>query len=867
MFPVLTAAAFAVGLSGLALEPALRLPDYSMLETYRAPSVTRVYAVDGSLAREYFAENRVIVPLSAIPPYVIQAFISAEDQNFMEHRGVDPVALVRAAFASVRNMIRGGRLEGGSTITQQVVKNLLLSSDQTVLRKLREIILAIQVEQEISKERILELYLNEIYLGRGAYGVAAAAARYFGKSPGELTLAEAALLAALPKAPSTINPVVHPERALSRRNYVLDRMVADGAITPEEAEAAKAEPIEVRERATLATVSAPYFTEEVRRILTRAFGGEMVYEGGLTVRTTLDPRLQAIADAALREGLIEYDRGQGWRGPITNVAAMLDLEAEAQAVAAAEAEAAAAAGAVQPAPEGEATEDGMAAEGSAVGGRLLGALSAFGVQLPGGLGGAPAQPSADPQASETEVDDRPVWQRFLAEMERPPGGGGWQLAVVLEVDRDAAIIGLDDGGRGRIARSELGWARWLREDGSRGGEVRAASDVLARGDVIWVEPASDTPAPGDVMRAFTLQQVPEVSGALVAIEPFTGRILAMAGGFDYGLSEFNRVTQAWRQPGSAFKPFVYLAALEQGYTPATPLYDTPFAIEQEDGVYRPRGGFSGIAPLRTGVERSRNVMTIRLLVDIGMQPVADLAQEFGIYDHMPLLPSMGLGAFETTPLRLTAAYAMIANGGHQITPFLIDRVQDREGRTLYQAGDCQVLCADPGWTAPALPLGAQLTDPIANYQMISILQGVTQRGTAAGLSALGLPLAGKTGTTNDANDAWFVGFSPALAAGVYIGYDTPRSLGARASGGSLAVPIFGRFMREALAGTDPGVFRIPDGVSFAYVDRHSGYATSAGAADALLEAFRPGTEPGPPPVADTFGDTRNNALSGTGGLY
>ena len=837
--------------------PELHLPDVGKLATYQPPETTRIYAADGSLMREYYVENRVVVPLSSLPPYVVQAFISAEDQNFRRHHGVDPAGLGRALLANVHNFRRGRRLEGGSTITQQVAKNLLLTSEVSALRKLREVILAFEIEHRFSKDQILEMYLNEIYLGRGAYGIGAASARYFGKPPAELSLSEAAFLAALPKAPNNYNPVTRPDAARARRDYVLDRMAQDGAITADQAAKATAEPLAVRAQAPPETVHAPYFAEEVRRSLRRDFGNDQLYRGGLTVRTTLDPRLQRLADRALRAGLERFDRNRGWRGPITNIAAMLDLPASAQEVAQAEAAQAPAQPAAPATPQQ---------------GRLLGALSAMGVKLPEQEQKPAVAPTAPPK------DERPVWQRFLNGADRPAEIDGWDQAVVLEVDRQAAIIGLGDGSRGRIDRSDLLWARRV-ENGRVGRQVSGADDVLAKGDVIWVQPAEAKAEPQ--MPAYSLRQVPEVSGALVAMDPFTGKVLAMAGGFDFSLSEFNRATQAQRQPGSAFKPFVYLSALQHGYTPSSLIYDTPISVDQGEGGgrYRPRnygGGFIGLATLRSAVERSRNVMTVRLLVEMGMQPVKQTAEAFGIYRNMPLYPAMGLGAGETTPLKLTTAYATIANGGYQISPYLIERVQDRDGRSLRQPGivgpergDC-VPCAATAWTgqpAPARPRGQELDDPIANYQMISILQGVTQRGTAARLAGLGLPLAGKTGTTNDSNDVWFVGFSPRLAVGIFVGYDKPRSLGAGATGGSIAVPIFSDFIKDALAGQDPGAFAVPPGVSFVYVDRRNGYAAEPGGSDVILEAFRPGTEPGPPPVADTFGQTSQDALTGTGGLY
>ncbi|MEM7443234.1 MAG: penicillin-binding protein 1A [Pseudomonadota bacterium] len=784
------------------------LPDFTQLQDYEPAVVTRLHAGDGHVMAEYATENRVFVPIEAIPPHVIQAFVSAEDQHFYSHAGIDPLGIARAIVTNVRYAIEGRRLIGASTITQLVARNFLLTNEVSLIRKLREQLLALRIERVLSKEEILELFFNEIYLGRGAYGIAAAALIYFNKPLSELTLAEAAYLAALPKAPSNYDPRNNMDAALERRSYVIGRMFEDGAITAEEAEAADAEPIVVIDSRRAEFAEAGYFSEEVRRELQRLYGSDQLYEGGLTVYTTMDPRLQEIAERVLREGLETYDLRHGYRGPI------------------------------------EVME---------------------------------------------EFDD---WPGQLALMDMPAGAlDGWQLGVVLEVEEgaDSAILGFSDRSRGLITTNGLEWAiPWL--PGQRVGSApNSVDDALALGDVVLVERIADVPAgfdatlegdenAPDLAGLYGLRQIPDVQGALVAIDPETGRVLAMVGGYDFSMSEFNRATQAARQPGSAFKPFVYLAALNLGYTPSTIVLDIPLAIQQAGQPdYRPSnydGTQLGPVPMRVGVERSRNLMTVRILQEIGLDPVREIARTYGIYDDMPLLYSMALGAGEVSPLALTNAYAMLANGGRRIDPTLIDRIQDRYGNTVYRHDTliCDA-CRQPTWAEgiapPALTDGRELiNDPVSTYQLTSMLQGVIQRGTAARLASLGLPLAGKTGTTNDAYDAWFVGFAPNLAVGVFVGFDNPRTLGPRETGGSVAAPIFGAFMREALSGSDPGAFSPPPtGVELVAVDADTGLVATGGG---LLQPFRTGTAPtandNTLPLGG-FGENLGAATQGTGGLY
>jgi penicillin-binding protein 1A len=794
------------------------LPDYHQLATYEPPVMTRVHAGDGRLVAEYAIEKRVFVPIKAIPKRVVQAFLSAEDKTFYEHPGVDLPGVIGALLTNIKNIGTSRRPVGASTITQQVAKNFLLTNEVSWERKVKEAILAFRIERAFSKDRILELYLNEIYLGFGSYGAAAAALNYFNKPMDDLTIDEAAFLAALPKAPNNYNPVSRPEAAKARRDWVIGRMLVNGAITAEEADQARAVPIMVRRRDKTEFVGADYFAEEVRRELIARYGETQLYKGGLSVRTTLDPRLQEIAERVLRKGLEAYDRRHGWRGPIARL------------------------------------EDG--------------------------------------------VD----WQNVLAGMTPPAGMGHWFMAVVTGVDETGVDIGFIDGGGGRIPLAELKWARpWMKKQ-RLGPAVRRPSDVLAVGDVIAVD-AIDSPAaasvgepavvaPGTInleaageaaaepapVQAFGLKQIPEVEGALVAMDPHTGRILAMIGGWEYERSQFNRSSQAKRQPGSAFKPVVYLAALDAGYTPATLILDAPFVIDQGPGLpkWRPANytkKFYGPSTMRLGIEKSRNLMTVRLAQTIGMERVVEFAGRLGVVDDMPDRLSMALGAGETTLLRLTTAYAMLVNGGKRIKPTLIDRIQDREGRTVFRhdTRPCET-CRAEVWTdqrVPDLPDTREaVTDPASAYQLVSMLRGAVERGTGRKIRAVGKPLAGKTGTTNKSFDAWFIGFSPDLAVGVFTGFDEPRTLGRREQGASVAVPIFRDFMAEALKDRAAIPFRIPPGIRLVRVNATTGEPARPGEKNVIREAFKPGTVPtGRGTVLEGLASGAGPQATGTGGLY
>ncbi len=813
------------------------LPDYRQLAVYEPPVMTRVYAGDGRLMAEYAAEKRVFVPVGAMPKRVVQAFLSTEDKNFYHHPGVDISGIVRAAAMNLRNLGQQRRPVGASTITQQVAKNFLLSGEVSVERKIKEAILAFRIEHAISKDRILELYLNEIYLGFGSYGVATAALNYFNKSLDELTTAEAAYLAALPKAPNNYHPIRNAEAAKSRRDWAIGRMAEDGVITAVEAAAARDEPLTVRRRDEAEFVNADYFAEEIRRDLVARYGEQRLYKGGLLVRATLDPRLQDIADRALRKGIEDYDRRHGWRGAIARLG---------------------------PSP-------------------VVAQATVPGAATPVSL--AAVDPGPKPFDLRAALETFPV----------PAGLHDRQLAAVTGLRDAAADIVLKGGGRGTIPLAEMRWARLAAKDARLGPPVRLPADVLAPGDVIAVRPAlKDSQGHDYPAETYALGQIPKLEGALVALDPHTGRVLAMTGGYDYKRSQFNRAAQAQRQPGSAFKPFVYLPALEAGYTPSTLILDAPFVIDQGPGLpkWRPDNytrEFHGPSTMRLGIEKSRNLMTVRLAQTIGMDKIADTAERFGVVDKLPRQLSMALGAAETTPLRLTGAYAMLVNGGKRITPSLIDRIQDRNGRTVFRhdqrsCHDCQAM----QWTSQPVPTipdaRPAVTSPASAYQMVSMLQGAVERGTGRRVAEVGKPLAGKTGTTNDSQDAWFIGFSPDLAVGVFVGYDEPRTLGEKETGGSVAAPVFRDFMIEALAGKPAIPFRIPADIRLVRVNAQTGLPETRRGRDVIIEAFRPGAEPtaqstGRGPVLEGFGQSDGPGAdadsgapgrgpgTGTGGLY
>ncbi|TBW33642.1 penicillin-binding protein 1A [Siculibacillus lacustris] len=754
------------------------LPDYTALKNYEPPVMSRVHAGDGALVAEYANERRLFLPSQAIPQLLKNAFLSAEDKNFYEHVGLDPEGIVRAAIVYVQNKISGRRPQGASTITQQVAKNFLLTNEQSFERKIKEAVLAVRIESAYSKEEILELYMNQIYLGIGAYGVAAASLLYFDKSVHELTVSEAAYLAALPKGPNNYHPFRHTDRAIERRNWVIGQMQSNNFITADEAEKAKAEPLKVVQRPTGPHIfGADYFAEEVRRELIERYGEKGLYQGGLSVRTSLDPRLQLIARKSLMKGLMNYDMDAGWRGPVGRIAATGD------------------------------------------------------------------------------------WGPPLAEIKALGDVPEWRLAVVLSVADQEAQIGLHPGKlvtgeistereRGVIPLDQMKWASRWAEGAKRTAIGRGAAGILMPGDVVYVEKVAGGSTD---RRLWRLRQVPEIAGAIAVMDPHTGRVLAVTGGFSFAESEFNRATQAWRQPGSSFKPFVYSAALDNGYTPSSLVLDGPIEIQPGPGqpVWRPENytqKFYGPSTLRVGIEQSRNTMTVRLAKDMGMPLVVEYAKRFGIYEDLqPYLP-MSLGAGETTVLRLTSAYATIANGGRKVTASFIDRIQDRWGKTVFKHdGRVCESCDAAKWENQEEPVlideREQVLDPMTAYQITSIMEGVIQRGTGTVLKDIGRPVAGKSGTTNDEKDAWFMSFTPDMVVGLYLGYDKPRPMGRIGSGGHLAAPVARDFYLEALKDVPPVPFRVPAGIRLIAVNKHSGMKAGPGDPDTIMEAFKPGTAP------------------------
>jgi penicillin-binding protein 1A len=752
------------------------LPDYKQLASWEPPVMTRMHAADGSLLAEFAEERRLFVPINSVPKKLIQAYLSAEDKTFYQHAGLDwrgiGAALIRYVQVKITHR---GQVVGASTITQQVAKNFLLSNEQTLTRKLKEALIVQRIEASFSKDQILELYLNDIFLGLNSYGIAAASLNYFGKSLDDLSLEEMAYLAALPKGPNNYNPYKFPDRAKERRDWVLGQMFENNYITEQEMKDAQAKPFKVNPRPFGAQLfAAESFAEEVRRDLVQMYGKDALNKGGYSVRTTLDPKMQIFARQAVARGLIGFDRQRGYRGPVQHV----DL-----------------------------------------------------------VGGD--------------------WAKFLATTRVSDDVAPWRLAIVTEVLDAQATIGLQpafltngqmgaERDTGVIPLELLQWARKY-EDGTKlGKEIKSANDVLAVGDIIYVAPSGQP-------NQFHLVQVPDVEGSLVAMDPHTGRVLAMVGGFSYGNSQFNRAVQALRQPGSSFKPIVYAAALDNGYSPASVLLDAPIEFKLQNGdLWKPKNyekNYFGPSTLRRGIEQSRNTMTVRLADDLGMTKIADLAQRLGIYDKMPLQLSMALGAGETTLLKMTTAYSMIANGGKKVEATLIDRIQDRFGKTIFRhdqrdCSACKIATYNPSLPEPDfVDNREQVMNPYTAYQITSMMEGVVERGTGKKVQIVGKPVAGKTGTSNDERDAWFIGFTPDLTVGVYVGYDNPKPMGKGRTGGELAAPIVADFMRLALRDKAAVPFRVPRAIELIPIHVNTGKRGVFGTDGVIFEAFKPGDEP------------------------
>ncbi len=738
------------------------LPDYKQLREYTPSIISRLYTGDGSLLAEFSAQKRIFVPNSSIPNLVKNAFISAEDKNFYEHNGLDFLSISKAFIINIKNIYKGKRLIGASTITQQVAKNFLLSNEVSLERKIREALLSLRIERILSKDRILELYLNEIFLGQRSYGVAAAALNYFNKSLDELELSEIAYLAGLPKGPNNYHPTKNKSAAIIRRNYVLKRMSEDSIITKEQAIKSSLEPITQISRKKRESIYAPYFIEEVRRNIIDRYGEKSLYREGLNVITTIDPSLQKNATFALRKGLEEYDKRQGWRGPLINI-----------------------------------------------------------------------------NTKKTSFEDvKKKYKGF-------PGLHNKIICIVTKVEETKVNLKkLEDGKNIEILDSDLKNEKWI-NNGSNKHNLNDLLSVFKKNDIIVVSQNSKK----NIDR-YKLDQIPLVNGAILAIDPRNGRVLAMSGGYDFDGSEFNRATQAKRQPGSAFKPFVYLTALENGYLPNTKILDAPLVIDQGPGLekWKPKnysGNFYGPSTLRVGLEKSRNVMTVRLANQVGMKKVIQMSNRFRLKDYPPLLAT-SLGAEETTLIELVAAYASFVNGGRYNKPAIIEKIQDRKGKVIFRRDErvckkCKTLQKE-NFIKPILsPEGEKVINPEHAFQLTWMLKGVTRRGTAKSLKNLKITLAGKTGTTNDNMDAWFLGFSPELVVGVYVGYDKPQTLGKNETGGKVAVPIFSNFITKSSAGSENRPFLVPENIEMVKIDYKSGEKKFKKDNKTIYEAFVKGT--------------------------
>ena len=719
------------------------LPDYKILSSYKPPVSSRVHSGEGQLIAEYALQKRLFIPYDSIPKKVIYSFLSAEDKNFFTHPGIDAKSITRAIIKNLKNIFSEKRLEGASTITQQVAKNFLLSSEVSLKRKIKEAILAFRIERAYSKERIMELYLNQIYLGEGTYGIAAASLEYFDKAVNDLNYVESALLAALPRAPSKYNPYKSPERAKKRRNIVLKNLYENSYINKTQYDNLKEKEIRTKKRKIKLIEEANFYSEEVRRIVSDTYGYDSLYKGGLSIRTPLNSNYQIEALKALRKGLEAYDKRHGWRGPITNLA-------------------------------------------------------------------------------------KEEWKKNIHEF-IPEKSLDWKLAKVVEVDKLITKIEIENEEIGFIDFKNIAWTR-----------KKSFEDLLIPNDIIYVKKIKKN--------KWNLKQLPKVNGAIIVMDPHTGRVLAMVGGFSYKLSEFNRVTQAKRQPGSAFKPFVYAAALENGFTPSTLVLDAPFVIDQGVGLktWKPENygkKFYGPSTLRTGIEKSRNLMTVRVAQDVGFEKISRITNRLGIYNDVPELLSVSLGSAETTLVQLTNAYCTFVNGGKKVTPIFIDRIQDRRGKTIFNADKRKCLgCEEISYLNEEIPIiqddREQIISPATAYQITSMLEGVVKRGTGRNLRDLKLTLAGKTGTTNKNMDAWFLGFTSKIVIGVYVGFDEPESLGRYETGAKAALPIFKNFIKNVVKKKEALPFKIPKDINLVMVDAETGLRPNINTKKIIYESFK-----------------------------
>jgi len=720
------------------------LPDYKKLANYKPPISSRVHSGEGNLIAEYALQKRLFIPYDSIPKKVVFSFLSAEDKNFFSHPGIDAKSITRATIKNIKNIFSNKRLEGASTITQQVAKNFLLTNEVSIKRKIKEAILAFRIERAYSKERIMELYLNQIYLGAGTYGVAAASLEYFDKGVNELSYEEAALLAALPRAPSKYNPYKSKKRAKQRRDFVLKNLYENSYINEDQYKELKNKEIKTKKRKIKLLEEANYYTEEVRRVISNNYGYDSLYKGGLSIRTPLNSIYQIEALKALREGLEEYDRRHGWRGPLTNIS------------------------------KGNWNED---------------------------------------------------VRKFI-----PDESLNWKLAKVKEVNKLNIKIELQNKEVGFIDFKNVAWTR-----------KKSFEDFININDILYVKKLKKN--------KWNLKQLPKVNGSIVVMDPYTGRVLAMAGGFSYRLSEFNRATQAKRQPGSAFKPFVYAAALENGFTPSTLVLDAPFVMDQGEGLktWKPENygkKFYGPSTLRVGIEKSRNLMTVRVAQKVGFEKISKIANNLKIYEDIPELLSVSLGSAETTLVQLTNGYCTFVNGGKKVSPIFIDRIQDRRGKTIFNADKRKCRgCKEISYLKEEIPLiendKEQIISPETAYQITSMMEGVVKRGTGRKLRDLNLPLAGKTGTTNKNMDAWFLGFTSELAIGVYVGFDEPQSLGRYETGAKAALPIFKKFVKNVVIKKEARPFRVPKNINLVLVDVETGLLPNSKTKKIIYESFKP----------------------------
>ena len=719
------------------------LPDYKFLKNYKAPVSSKVYSGDGELVSDFSTEKRIFVPYNAIPEKIINSFLSAEDKNFFNHPGVDAKGVLRAIINNISNVLSSKRLEGASTITQQVAKNFLLTNEVSLNRKIKEAILAFRIERALSKERILELYLNQIYLGGGTYGVAAASLEYFDKPITDLTYVESALLAALPKAPSRYNPYKNKKLAKFRRDLVIKNLLDNNFINSAQYNSFIREEIKLKKRKKILLENSLYYVEDVRKDILDKFGYDKVYKEGLNIKTPLDLNLQTIATEALRDGLIAYDKRKGWRGPLDN-----KVYSE-------------------------------------------------------------------------------VWSKDLKKLKLEKVFN-WDLAIVKNINKFSIEIETDKNETGIIEYKDINWIK------------KETSEIFKKGDIIFVKKIKKG--------IYSLKQIPEVNGSIVVMDPFTGRVLAMTGGFSFKQSEFNRASQALRQPGSAFKPFIYALALENDYTPSSLVLDAPLVLEQGTDLklWKPQNygkKFYGLSTLRTGIEKSRNLMTVRISQDLGLNKIVDFSKKLKIYDNPNELLSISLGSAETTLLKLSSAYSSFVNGGKLVTPILIDRIQDSEGNTILNTDNrvcnkCDEISHLGNQYPNIIDNFEQIFSPETAYQMTSILEGVVQRGTGKGLRDLNLDLAGKTGTTNKNTDTWFIGFTSKLLVGVYVGHDNPKSLGKRETGAKTAMPIFKNFIKNSTKKKDARPFKVANDVVMMVVDSETGEKASFGTKKTIIEVFK-----------------------------